>query len=191
MALLGKQLDVRPPGWQEVSQPFGDPGTTFPWRTSPMPARWPECGRTNPRRRRRLRQPRPTLQPRADTPAGVAGESGRTGWPDRVAGPGGRTGWTAWSAVSAAGVSGGPERLAGAAGLAAGRSGGLAGTGSFGAGSLFRCDFGRKWPVSAPKAKFRAERGAENHHSRRSRYSQRRKWGDGRAMAGQTRSADR
>ena len=29
MALLGKQLDVRPPGWQEVSRPFGDPGTTF------------------------------------------------------------------------------------------------------------------------------------------------------------------
>ena len=29
VALLGKQLDVRPPGWQEVSQPFGDPGTTF------------------------------------------------------------------------------------------------------------------------------------------------------------------
>jgi uncharacterized HhH-GPD family protein len=29
VALLGKQLSVRPPGWQEVSQPFGDPGTTF------------------------------------------------------------------------------------------------------------------------------------------------------------------
>ncbi len=29
VALLGKQLGVRPPGWQEVSQPFGDPGTTF------------------------------------------------------------------------------------------------------------------------------------------------------------------
>ena len=29
MALLGKQLGVRPPGWQEASQPFGDPGTHF------------------------------------------------------------------------------------------------------------------------------------------------------------------
>jgi uncharacterized HhH-GPD family protein len=29
VALLGKQLDVRPRGWQEVSRPFGDPGTTF------------------------------------------------------------------------------------------------------------------------------------------------------------------
>jgi uncharacterized HhH-GPD family protein len=27
VALLGKQLDVRPPGWQEVSRPFGDAGT--------------------------------------------------------------------------------------------------------------------------------------------------------------------
>jgi uncharacterized HhH-GPD family protein len=27
VALLGKQLGVRPPGWQEVSQPFGSPGT--------------------------------------------------------------------------------------------------------------------------------------------------------------------
>jgi uncharacterized HhH-GPD family protein len=29
VALLGKQLGVRPPGWQEVSQPFGDPGTNY------------------------------------------------------------------------------------------------------------------------------------------------------------------
>jgi uncharacterized HhH-GPD family protein len=29
VALLGKQLDVRPPGWKDVSKPFGDPGTTF------------------------------------------------------------------------------------------------------------------------------------------------------------------
>ena len=29
VALLAKQLDVRPPGWQEASRPFGDPGTTF------------------------------------------------------------------------------------------------------------------------------------------------------------------
>jgi uncharacterized HhH-GPD family protein len=27
VALLGKQLGVRPPGWQEVSKPFGDKGT--------------------------------------------------------------------------------------------------------------------------------------------------------------------
>jgi uncharacterized HhH-GPD family protein len=27
VALLGKQLGVRPPGWQEVSRPFGDAGT--------------------------------------------------------------------------------------------------------------------------------------------------------------------
>jgi uncharacterized HhH-GPD family protein len=27
VGLLGKQLGVRPPGWQEVSRPFGDPGT--------------------------------------------------------------------------------------------------------------------------------------------------------------------
>jgi uncharacterized HhH-GPD family protein len=27
VALLGKQLGVRPPGWQEASRPFGDPGT--------------------------------------------------------------------------------------------------------------------------------------------------------------------
>jgi uncharacterized HhH-GPD family protein len=29
VALLGKQLGVRPPGWQEVSRPFGDPGSYF------------------------------------------------------------------------------------------------------------------------------------------------------------------
>lgn len=29
VALLGKQLGVKPPGWQEASQPFGDPGTHF------------------------------------------------------------------------------------------------------------------------------------------------------------------
>ena len=29
VALLGKQLGVRPPGWQEVSRPFGDSGTTY------------------------------------------------------------------------------------------------------------------------------------------------------------------
>ena len=27
VALLGKQFGVRPPGWEEVSAPFGDPGT--------------------------------------------------------------------------------------------------------------------------------------------------------------------
>ncbi len=27
VALLGKQLGVRPPGWQEASRPFGEPGT--------------------------------------------------------------------------------------------------------------------------------------------------------------------
>jgi uncharacterized HhH-GPD family protein len=29
VALLGKQLGVRPSGWQEVSKPFGDKGTHF------------------------------------------------------------------------------------------------------------------------------------------------------------------
>ena len=29
VALLGKQLGVRPPGWQEASRPFGDPGTSI------------------------------------------------------------------------------------------------------------------------------------------------------------------
>jgi uncharacterized HhH-GPD family protein len=29
VALLGKQLGVRPPGWQEVSKPFGDKGTRY------------------------------------------------------------------------------------------------------------------------------------------------------------------
>jgi uncharacterized HhH-GPD family protein len=29
VALLGKQLGAKPPGWQEVSKPFGDPGTTY------------------------------------------------------------------------------------------------------------------------------------------------------------------
>jgi uncharacterized HhH-GPD family protein len=29
VALLGKQLGVRPPGWQEVSKPFGDKGTHY------------------------------------------------------------------------------------------------------------------------------------------------------------------
>jgi uncharacterized HhH-GPD family protein len=29
VALLGKQLGVRPPGWQEACQPFGDQGTYF------------------------------------------------------------------------------------------------------------------------------------------------------------------
>jgi uncharacterized HhH-GPD family protein len=29
VALLGKQLGARPPGWQDVSQPFGDPGTSY------------------------------------------------------------------------------------------------------------------------------------------------------------------
>jgi len=29
VALLGKQLGVRPKGWQEVSKPFGDKGTNF------------------------------------------------------------------------------------------------------------------------------------------------------------------
>jgi len=29
VALLGKQLGERPPGWQEVSQPFGDKGTHY------------------------------------------------------------------------------------------------------------------------------------------------------------------
>jgi uncharacterized HhH-GPD family protein len=29
VALLGKQLGVRPRGWQEVSKPFGDPGTHY------------------------------------------------------------------------------------------------------------------------------------------------------------------
>ena len=29
VALLGKQLGVRPKGWQEVSKPFGDKGTDF------------------------------------------------------------------------------------------------------------------------------------------------------------------
>jgi uncharacterized HhH-GPD family protein len=29
VALLGKQLGARPPGWQEASRPFGDPGTSY------------------------------------------------------------------------------------------------------------------------------------------------------------------
>jgi uncharacterized HhH-GPD family protein len=29
VAFLGKQMGVRPPGWQDVSKPFGDPGTHF------------------------------------------------------------------------------------------------------------------------------------------------------------------
>jgi uncharacterized HhH-GPD family protein len=29
VALLGKQLSVRPPGWLEAASPFGDPGTTM------------------------------------------------------------------------------------------------------------------------------------------------------------------
>lgn len=29
IAFLGKQLGVRPPGWQEVSKPFGDPGSEY------------------------------------------------------------------------------------------------------------------------------------------------------------------
>jgi uncharacterized HhH-GPD family protein len=29
VALLGKQLGAQPPGWQEVSEPFGDPGTHY------------------------------------------------------------------------------------------------------------------------------------------------------------------
>ena len=29
VALLGKQLGVRPPGWTEAARPFGDPGTTM------------------------------------------------------------------------------------------------------------------------------------------------------------------
>ena len=29
VALLGKQLGAQPPGWQEVSKPFGDPGTSY------------------------------------------------------------------------------------------------------------------------------------------------------------------
>jgi uncharacterized HhH-GPD family protein len=29
VALLGKQMGVRPPGWQEASRPFGDQGTTY------------------------------------------------------------------------------------------------------------------------------------------------------------------
>jgi len=29
VALLGKQLGVRPAGWQEVSRPFGDPGVSY------------------------------------------------------------------------------------------------------------------------------------------------------------------
>jgi uncharacterized HhH-GPD family protein len=29
VALLGKQLGARPPGWEEASQPFGDPGTSY------------------------------------------------------------------------------------------------------------------------------------------------------------------
>ena len=29
VALLGKQLGAQPPGWQEASKPFGDPGTHF------------------------------------------------------------------------------------------------------------------------------------------------------------------
>ncbi|HET9059749.1 MAG TPA: HhH-GPD-type base excision DNA repair protein [Acidimicrobiales bacterium] len=29
VALLGKQLGVRPKGWQDVSKPFGDAGTTY------------------------------------------------------------------------------------------------------------------------------------------------------------------
>jgi uncharacterized HhH-GPD family protein len=29
VALLGKQLGVQPPGWQEASRPFSDPGTHF------------------------------------------------------------------------------------------------------------------------------------------------------------------
>src|ERR1700678_2053509 len=29
VALLGKQLGVRPQGWKDVSRPFGDPGTHF------------------------------------------------------------------------------------------------------------------------------------------------------------------
>ncbi len=29
VALLGKQLGVRPPGWQEAAAPYGEPGTTM------------------------------------------------------------------------------------------------------------------------------------------------------------------
>ncbi|MGO9659291.1 MAG: HhH-GPD-type base excision DNA repair protein [Acidimicrobiales bacterium] len=29
VAFLGKQMGVRPPGWEDVSKPFGDPGTHF------------------------------------------------------------------------------------------------------------------------------------------------------------------
>jgi uncharacterized HhH-GPD family protein len=29
VALLGKQLGVRPPGWEEVSRPFSEPGSYF------------------------------------------------------------------------------------------------------------------------------------------------------------------
>jgi uncharacterized HhH-GPD family protein len=29
VALLGKQLGVRPSGWQDASRPFGDPGTSY------------------------------------------------------------------------------------------------------------------------------------------------------------------
>jgi uncharacterized HhH-GPD family protein len=29
VALLGKQFGARPPGWQEASRPFGDPGTNY------------------------------------------------------------------------------------------------------------------------------------------------------------------
>ncbi len=48
VALLGKQLGVRPPGWQEVSRPFGDPGTTSPSQTSPTQTRCPGSVPTNP-----------------------------------------------------------------------------------------------------------------------------------------------
>ena len=59
VALLGKQLDVRPRGGRRLAGPLAIPGPPSPSQTSPTPARWRESAPTNPRPRRPPKQPRP------------------------------------------------------------------------------------------------------------------------------------
>ncbi len=49
VALLGKQLGVRPPGWRRRPGRSGSRGRTIPWRTSPTRTRSPRCGPTSRR----------------------------------------------------------------------------------------------------------------------------------------------
>ena len=100
-----------------------------------MPAPWPECGRIRSQAKAAAKAAKASAATWAARPAGVAGRGTGPGAADLRVG--------VWVASSPS------ERLA------------RLEPASFGAGSRFRRDFGRKWAVCAPKSIFAPKEGAK------------------------------